>query len=380
MPETRSARIDQAPRPRAFRPLIATGLVALIVTGCNASGTAATPSVGMLPSTAPTSSTAASQSAPSAPSATPSTAVASAIPSWIAALGGRILFEREGGSAQTFNVMTVDPDGSDLQTIGAPSKDPIVHVVRGPAGRFLFQSNKSGQEQVYSMDASGGDIRALTNGPDGHGAPAVSPDGSRIAFDAWNATRDLGIHVADADGSHARAITSLPDPVKGADSQPTFSPDGRTIAFQRTSDYSDPLKVKAAIFVIGVDGTGLKQLTPFDLDAGHPRWSPDGTTILFADNIDIYGAPGANGDANLWTVQPDGTGLAQLTHETGQHFASYGSWAPDGSAIVFSSWFGDDHFTAIRVMKADGTDPTLIWKSPFGDGTAEYPEWSAAKP
>ena len=330
MPETRSARIDQAPRPRAFRPLIATGLVALIVTGCNASGTAATPSVGMLPSTAPTSSTAASQSAPSAPSATPSTAVASAIPSWIAALGGRILFEREGGSAQTFNVMTVDPDGSDLQTIGAPSKDPIVHVVRGPAGRFLFQSNKSGQEQVYSMDASGGDIRALTNGPDGHGAPAVSPDGSRIAFDAWNATRDLGIHVADADGSHARAITSLPDPVKGADSQPTFS--------------------------------------------------PDGTTILFADNIDTYNIPGAKVDGNLWTVHPDGTGLAQLTHETGQHFASYGSWAPDGSAIVFSSWFGDDHFTAIRVMKADGTDPTLIWKSPFGDGTAEYPEWSAAKP
>jgi Tol biopolymer transport system component len=80
-----------------------------------------------------------------------------------------------------------------------------------------------------------------------------------------------------------------------------------------------------------------------------------------------------------WTVHPDGTGLTQLTNETGGNFAVEGSWSPDGSAIAFKSWFGTEAFTAIRVMKADGSDATAILTSDFGKGGGEYPAWGPTR-
>jgi TolB protein len=64
-----------------------------------------------------------------------------------------------------------------------------------------------------------------------------------------------------------------------------------------------------SIFVIGADGRGLRQVTPWRLDAGdHPDWSPDGRRILFRAPEHFFAG------SNLWTVRPDGTGLKQLTH------------------------------------------------------------------
>jgi TolB protein len=306
------------------------------------------------------------------------------MPSWIENLGGRIAFTRETGAPTTFALMTMAPDGSDLRSVGQSSTTSVVHVVWGPGGGFVFDSDRGGKPQVFSVDATGGDLRQLTSGPEGHGWPAVSRDGLTVAFDDWDDTRDYGIHFTRSDGSQSIATalatgsSSLADPVAGGDSQPAFSPDGRSVAFQRTTDHADPKAVKAAIFVIGVDGSGLKQLTPYEMDAAHPRWSPDGSTILFHDNADTLGI--ASVSSNLWTVHPDGSGMTQLTHETGSNFAIEGSWSPGGDAIVFHSWFGNDAFTAIRVMKADGSDATPVLTSPFAAGGAgENPEWSPSR-
>jgi TolB protein len=313
--------------------------------------------------------------------ASPSPAQPSAVPAWIAALGGRILFTKEAGSPTTFTVRTMAPDGTDLRTIGPTSSTSIVHVVWGPGSRFTFDSDRGAPNQVFTMDAVGGDVRAITTGPNGHGWPAVSADGSTIAFDNWIDQTDFGILVTRADGSQAtpRTLTTSADPAKGGDSQPAFSPDGKRVAFQRwsTTDRTDPKAVTAAIFVVGIDGKGLKQLTPYDMDAGLPRWSPDGSRILFTDHADTHDA---SLSANLWTVRPDGSELTQLTHEAGGDFAIEGSWSPDGSAIVFHSWFGIDTFTAIRVMKADGSGATPVLTSPFSQGGAgEMPEWSPTR-
>jgi TolB protein len=344
-------------RGRQVARILLASVTVLAVAACGASG----PSL-------------VASAAPSAPA--PST------PAWVTGLGGRIAFTKETGSPTTFAVMTMAPDGSDLRTVGAPSSTSIVHVVWGPGGRFTFDSDRGGQNQVFSMDPSGGQVLSITTGPDGHAWPAVSPDGRTTAFDDWIGVRDFGIHLARADGSepHARTLTTSADPAKGGDTQPAFSPDGTQVAFQRwvTSDRANPKAVTAAIFVVGIDGKGLRQLTPYDMDAGLPRWAPDGSKILFTDHADTFDPKSQS--ANLWTVRPDGSALTKLTHETGGNFAAEGSWSPDGSAIVFSSWFGADPFTALRVMRADGSEATPILTSTFAQGGAgEMPQWSPTR-
>ena len=300
------------------------------------------------------------------------------VPAWITDLGGRIVFGRESGDPTTFTVLRMAADGTGLTPVGAPTTASRSLVTWGPHGRLLFESDRDGTMQVFDMDDGGGEVRQLTMGPELHGNPAISPDGSTMAFGTWTETRDLGIHLAAADGSDTqpRTLTTPPDRTMSGDAQPAFSPDGRLLAFQRVLDASEEKAVKAAIFVIGLDGTGLRQLTPASMDAGHPRWSPDGRTILFHDNADMQ-EPTLGQSANLWTMAADGSDLRQLTHEAGGNYAIEGTWAPDGSAIAFASWSGEDEFTAIRVMHADGTDATPVWTGTFAGGSGNDPEWSA---
>jgi Tol biopolymer transport system component len=96
-------------------------------------------------------------------------------------------------------------------------------------------------------------------------------------------------------------------------------------------------------------------------DDSYPSWSPNGGKILFhsdrASNFDIY------------TINPDGTGLKQLTDHSNAD--TYPSWSPDGKQIVFQS--KRDGVKQIYVMNADGSNQRRLMKSEFDD---QYPSWS----
>ena len=80
-------------------------------------------------------------------------------------------------------------------------------------------------------------------------------------------------------------------------------------------------------------GAQLRRITPRSLDASNPRWSGDGTRILFNDVAE----PASGKDANIYTVRPDGTGLTKLTHYTGGTAQAFvDDWSPDGTKIVAS--------------------------------------------
>jgi eukaryotic-like serine/threonine-protein kinase len=100
-----------------------------------------------------------------------------------------------------------------------------------------------------------------------------------------------------------------------------ISPDGQWIVFNSLGDRQEDL------FVIGRDGSGLRQLTNDPAKDRAPRWSPDGQHIIFFSD--------RTGRYELWQLKPDGSDLRQLTWTSGPN-VQMSHWSPDGRTILCS--------------------------------------------
>ena len=141
--------------------------------------------------------------------------------------------------------------------------------------RFIYISNRSGNYEVYTSSIDGTHEQQLTSTASDESSPTWSPDGSRIAYSAstgtWN-TRENAltyeIHIMDADGSHARQLTNN----TAYDGEPRWSPDGSRIVF--SSDAAETGHWE--IYVMNADGSDRKQVThtPSNATAINPAWRP----------------------------------------------------------------------------------------------------------
>ena len=120
------------------------------------------------------------------------------------------------------------------------------------------------------------------------------------------------------------------------------------------------------------DGTGDTRLTTNFCGSQEARWRHDGARIAFVQ-MDRVGGPGSSCDrSNVWTMNPDGTGLVQVT--TGDSDSSP-AWAPDGSRIAFASARdagGKASRTEIYTVKPDGTDVRRLTDDVFRDRRPSY--------
>jgi Tol biopolymer transport system component len=143
-------------------------------------------------------------------------------------------------------------------------------------------------------------------------APSWSPDGKRIAFVSVNTTfRPAGaavIYVINADGTHARSVRSLPHAWPGAGA-PAWSPNGKRLLYSTYCWFGNcgQPPVGAQLYTIGADGKSLRRVTRLAGNALAPRWSPDGRKIVFVRNARV----GPGGD--VYTLNVDGTGLRRVT-------------------------------------------------------------------
>jgi len=140
----------------------------------------------------------------------------------------------------------------------------------------LFLSAQNGKELIKVTDLLR--IKSI-------GGVALTKDGSKAAFvvtsiepdgdSKWDYKYTNQIYMAVLDGSSTpKQLTT-----KESSSQPTWSPDGKTLAFVRNADG------KQQIFTLSMDGGEAVQLTKYKYGATAPKWSPDGKKILFAASI-----------------------------------------------------------------------------------------------
>jgi tricorn protease-like protein len=80
------------------------------------------------------------------------------------------------------------------------------------------------------------------------------------------------------------------------------------------------------LFLVRADGTGLRRLTDDGFKDRAPRWSPDGRQIVFLSD--------RSGEYNVWRMNPDGSGVEQVTFIKGERWAQAPVWSPDGSRLL----------------------------------------------
>jgi Tol biopolymer transport system component len=242
--------------------------------------------------------------------------------------------------------------------------------VEPPAGRLVVSSG----DDLYTVGADGSSRRAVVTAPGLQFDGDWSPDGDLIAYrDSRSGINvDDEIYVAGADGANERNLTRDP----GNDWSPAWSPDGDRIAF--ASDREGELR----IFVMAADGSGVRRVT--EIWGEYPAWSPDGERIAFAS---FAGGAGATGDPNydLYVVDVDGGGLRRLTDHPA--YDMYPTWSPDGKSIAFESTRAtragfeppahDLERTAdfdVFVMPAGGGEARNVTRDPAR--LQKFPDWS----
>jgi hypothetical protein len=289
-----------------------------------------------------------------------------------------------------FHVFVEDATGNStnmerqftIDTSTPPELDP---------DRIVFSTTRfDGTYQLATMNPDGSDVQPIpsTAGPPQEFAPAISPDRRSIAY--VTDANELG--VVNVDGTNS---ILLPPPPAGADRGfPDWSPDGQTIIYRQVypeGSGSAIMRYPGEEVVIDLPGydliaawgsnnrivwansqQGILSANPDGSDVvvldsavgfvNEPEVSPDGTKVVYSNNGDI------------WTMDTNGSNKRNLT----QDFNPLGglpAWSPDGSQITFMAE------QDIWVMNADGANIHNVTNTPPGPlGVDAYPDWGVSPP
>jgi TolB protein len=204
----------------------------------------------------------------------------------------------------TIDLYATDIDGQLRQQVTGTGKNNHSPAF-SPDGEWLaFTSERDGNPEIYVMHTAclhtsircqDADAIRLTNNPFVDDQAAWSPDSRQIIFQS-NRDGDFEIYSMNRDGSQPRRLTNNPR----RDLQPNWSPDGSTIAFISERD------INAELYLMNVDGSQPSRMTTTPEFEFTPQWSPDGEQILFQRIA-------AGSDFETYIMGKDGQHVQRLT-------------------------------------------------------------------
>jgi Tol biopolymer transport system component len=236
--------------------------------------------------------------------------------------------------------------GLDYGVTFSPERGRLAYIAAPPGKEFgtisFMNANASRPARLTPMTAREAKF------------PAWSPDDSLLAF-VSEKDGNAEIYVTDPGGRNVRRLTTHP----ATDTEPTFSPDGQYLLF-----VSDRDGIRA-LYRMRVDGSGgVKRLSPPDLGpVATPTYSPDGRDIAF-----VITSPANPELTDIYMMTADGKSLRQMTKDAGKN--QHPVFNPDSDRIAFSS-NRNGLFSIYRLDVATGK----VTQMTFGPGNDTHPSW-----
>jgi Tol biopolymer transport system component len=260
--------------------------------------------------------------------------------------GSRLAYSVYATEANIWSIPIPDHPPASLSsasqvTFGSQS---VEGISVSPDGKWLaFDSSRSGNQDIYRMPVSGGELEQLTTNASDDFLPVWSPDGREIVFYSWRSgNRD--VYVMAADGRSERQLTSDP----GHEFYPDWSPDGRHVVFRSIQPDRNGVDTLARN-TDGLSWGERKHLT--SNAAGYPRWSPDGRSIAVPDfrGRSIVLLDAASGAPRLAGNKLPASGPRP----------NFVAWSRDSQTLFYKAIDADQQASVWAVPAAGGI-PTLL--------------------
>ncbi len=229
-------------------------------------------------------------------------------------------------------IYTVDASGENLKrlTYAAANDD---YPVWSPDGKHIaFVSARNGDEGVYTMNPDGSNQTRIATGT----RPVWSPDGTKLAFESSGQDGRYAIHLISGDGSNQRPLTSN----TLVESCPSWSPDGSRIAFITSNSSGN------RTYVVNLDGSAQTLVYPSASGDVCPAWSPDGKWLAVQANFTIH------------IVEVDGSRTVELINKYAPVIDSNPAWSSDGKQVIYNC--GERVCTMNPYDTSGGTTPVLL--------------------
>ncbi len=271
------------------------------------------------------------------------------------------------GSQTSSVAPTLSPADTSLPTLSptqVPSQTPYIITATsadippaaGPQGMYFLALAEAGHTHLFAYSPQNLAFTRLTSGDWDDMAPALSPDGSRLAF-ASNRNGYWNIYTLDLGSAAVVQLTDSPE-YKG---DPSWSlPDGAFLTYDTYVNGNLEIFVRST-----TDQSQVFQLTQDPGMDSEPAWSPQGRQIAFVSN--------RSGEPEIWVADLDNAGSFTNVSQSAHSPESHPAWSPDGTRLAWAATDLTTGLSGIYLWDSTNPDAPARWT-----GSGSWPAWQDA--